>query len=69
MGQTLEGRAHAAALLRTLADAAEDPSVSAERLASLAMLIGRHLVDIAPPTRRSLATTSLHVIGGDRQLT
>jgi hypothetical protein len=47
VGQALDSRTHAAALLRTLADAADDPSVSTERLGLLAHLVGRHLADEA----------------------
>jgi hypothetical protein len=67
VGQAFDGRAHAAALLRTLADAAGDPAVSGEKLASLAVMIGRHLTDVAkPPALASAAATSpLRVIDGD----
>ncbi len=63
MGQTLDSRAHAAALLRTLADAAEDPAISEERLAALAQMIGQHLMENAPraQVRREAAVLRLCV--------
>jgi hypothetical protein len=64
--QIVQGRAHAAALLRTLADAADDPDVSEERLASLAALIGRHLLDIASNHPTLTRQRGLRVIEGQR---
>jgi hypothetical protein len=60
----INNREHAAALLRTLADAADDPDVSEERLASLAALIGRHLLDIASPQSTTERPGNLRVIEG-----
>jgi hypothetical protein len=64
--QIVDGRAHAAALLRTLADAADDPDVSEERLASLAALIGRHLLDNATHQPALVPRRSLRVVEGKR---
>lgn len=64
--RVVDGRAHAAALLRTLADAADDPDVSIERLASLAALIGRHLLDAAVGEPRRVGRGNLRVIDGRR---
>jgi len=62
----IDGRAHAAALLRTLADAADDPDVSEERLASLAALIGRHLQDVSFGCPVGAPRAGLRVIDGTR---
>jgi hypothetical protein len=65
VGLTSDSRAHAATLLRTLADAADDPSVSIERLGLLAELVGRHLADEATSeTRRRVWTGGQIVLGG-----
>jgi hypothetical protein len=47
MGSSLDGRAHAAMLLRVLADTAADSNISIEELAALAEKIGAHLRDEA----------------------
>ncbi|MGE0766704.1 MAG: hypothetical protein AB7L90_09595 [Hyphomicrobiaceae bacterium] len=62
--RVVESRVHAAALLRTLADAADDPEVSEERLASLAALIGRHLLDVATNQPATAPRGGLRVIEG-----
>lgn len=64
--RVVDGRAHAAALLRTLADAADDPDVSEERLASLAALIGRHLLDVSSAHSPIAPQEGLRVIDGRR---
>jgi len=63
--RVVDGRAHAAALLRTLADAADDPEVSEERLASLASLIGRHLLDAAATQSPAPRKPHLRVVSGE----
>jgi hypothetical protein len=65
--QIVDGRAHATALLRTLADAADDPDVSEERLASLAALIGRHLLDSATNQPVLAPRRSLRVVESKRE--
>lgn len=62
--RVVNSRAHAAALLRTLADAADDPDVSEERLASLASLIGRHLLDVSSARPSTSQRVGLQVIEG-----
>jgi hypothetical protein len=47
MVSSLDSRAHAAMLLRVLADTAADPKVPIEELAALAEKIGSHLRDEA----------------------
>ncbi len=68
MGSLLDNRAHAALLLRVLADTAADTSVSAEELAALAERIGAHLRDEAAASPMPVAPKpTLTLIEGGRR--
>lgn len=68
MGISLDSRAHAAMLLRVLADTATDSNVSIEELAALAEKIGAHLRDeAATSTDRVACRPRLRLIEGGRQ--
>jgi hypothetical protein len=69
MGSSLDSRAHAAMLLRVLADTASDSNVSLEELAALAEKIGAHLRDEATASLDRVASRpQLRLIEGGRQL-
>jgi len=68
MGSSLDSRAHAAMLLRVLADTAADSNVSTEELAALAEKIGAHLRDEAAANADRVAgRPRLRLIEGGRQ--
>lgn len=65
MGSSLDSRAHAAMLLRVLADTASDSNISIEELAALAEKIGAHLRDEAAASAvRTSARPQLRLIEG-----
>ncbi len=68
MGSSLDSRAHAAMLLRVLADTAADARVSAADLAALAEKIGTHLRDeAATSTDKPAPRPPLKLIEGGLQ--